>query len=440
MQAELLGARSECPAWRERLARLVPAMVLAGSRFGGVGLQFLVQICVGALAGPYGLGVLQLFASWSSMVGEGFARGLPAWAMRVVAVDTSRGNATSARDNLAWAVQRIVALALVVGLLALLLLALIDDWPAGVYRGIALAVILGAPLFALLRLGADALKGAGEALLAVSIENLVLPGLLLLVCAVCWVSGQTLGVTVLLCTGVAGLALALWAVWKAMPAQLRATSNPSDSASDCLHDRSDINALWANSLLAVAFLQLPFLLLPWYASPDEIGIYAVAHKLVNIVTTLLILLSAIFGPAFAKAAADGGVQGLQRLLRRTQWLSCVIFLPLCAALLLAVEPLALVFNVPSGALWTYLAILAAGQLVNAATGLSGVLLNMAGGAALETRTLAGSLVIAMVAAPAVGAAHGVPGLAVLFSIVLAGKNLASYLAVVIFLSRKDGLA
>jgi O-antigen/teichoic acid export membrane protein len=225
-----------------------------------------------------------------------------------------------------------------------------------------------------------------------------------------------------------------------MPAQLRATSNPSDSASDCLHDRSDINALWANSLLAVAFLQLPFLLMPWYASPDEIGIYAVAHKLVNIVTTLLILLSAIFGPAFAKAAADGGVQGLQRLLRRTQWLSCVIFLPLCAALLLAVEPLALVFNVPSGALWTYLAILAAGQLVNAATGLSGVLLNMAGGAALETRTLAGSLVIAMVAAPAVGAAHGVPGLAVLFSIVLAGKNLASYLAVVIFLSRKDGLA
>jgi hypothetical protein len=117
----------------------------------------------------------------------------------------------------------------------------------------------------------------------------------------------------------------------------------------------------------------------------------------------------------------------------------VIFLPLCAVLLLAVEPLARVFNVPSGALGTYLAILAAGQLVNAATGLSGVLLNMAGGAALETRTLAGSILVAMVAAPAVGTAYGVPGLAVLFSIVLAGKNLASYLAVFIFLSRKEGL-
>jgi O-antigen/teichoic acid export membrane protein len=288
-------------------------------------------------------------------------------------------------------------------------------------------------------LGADALKGAGEALLAVSIENLVLPGLLLLVCAFCWLSGQTLGVTILLCTGVGGLALALCAVWTAMPANLRGASHPSDAVSDGSHDRSDINALWANSLLAVAFLQLPFLLMPWYASPEEIGIYAVAHKLVNIVTTLLILLSAIFGPAFAQAAADGGIKVLQRLLCRTQWLSCVIFLPLCAVLLLAVEPLARVFNVPSGALGTYLAILAAGQLVNAATGLSGVLLNMAGGAALETRTLAGSILIAMVAAPAVGTAYGVPGLAVLFSIVLAGKNLASYLAVFIFLSRKEGL-
>ena len=202
-------------------------------------------------------------------------------------------------------------------------------------------------------------------------------------------------------------------------------------------DTADLSALWANSLLAVAFLQLPFLLLPWFATPADIGVYAVAHKLLNIVSTLLILLSAVFGPAFARAASEGGAAGLRSLLRRTQWLSCAIFLPLCAVLLLGLEPLAGLFNVPADLLGHYLIILAGGQLVNAVTGLSGVLLNMAGGAARETRALAVSLFIAVAAAPVVGSLHGAAGLAVLFSAVLAGKNLASYLAVSRFLADKE---
>lgn len=440
MQADLaLGTTAAPSKWRDRLLGLVPSLMLAVSRCASVAVQFILQIAVGGMAGAGGLGILQLFTSWSSLIGEGLARGLPPWAMRVVAVDMAQKNTARARYHLQWAVRRIVFLALWLGMIAGLVIVWID-WPAEDYYLLAVAVALGAPLFALLRLGSDALKGAGEALRAVTLENLLLPGCLLLVCAACWLTGGTLEPWMLLGGGVIGFSIALWVIWRVLPASLRSGPAISPNESSSSPDRSDINALWANSLLAVAFLQLPFLLLPWYADTAEIGVYAVAHKLVNVVTTLLILMSAVYGPAFARAAADGGAPVLRNLLRRTQRLSCLIFVPLCAALLLAVNSLAEVFNVPGEALAQYLLILAAGQLVNAATGLSAVLLNMSGGAELETRTLTVAIVTTLVAAPAAGAFYGAHGVAVLFSIVLAGKNLASYLAVLVFLSREDRLS
>ena len=73
-----------------------------------------------------------------------------------------------------------------------------------------------------------------------------------------------------------------------------------------------------------------------------------------------------------------------------------------------------------------LLVLCGGHLVNAATGLSGVLLNMAGAARLELAATAGAFAIALLASPFVGAAYGTIGLAVLFSLAIATKNLLSF--------------
>jgi hypothetical protein len=301
-----------------------------------------------------------------------------------------------------------------------------------------LAVLVGAPLFALLRLGAEALKGLGEALRAVTIENLVIPAVLLTVCALCWLADVELTPPIVLCAGVAGIALALLCTVRAFVLHARQTSQPSPACGASGYDSANINALWANSVLSIAFLQLPFLVLPVFATVDEIGVYAVAHKLVNVVTALLILLAAVFGPLFARAAASGETRVLGALLRRTQWISCVIFLPFCAVLLSAVAPLSRLFNVPSANLEMYLFILAAGHLVNAATGLSGVLLNMSGAARLETRALIAALLLGAVAAPPVGALYGASGLAVLFSALIAVKNTVSFAAARLFLARGEG--
>jgi len=193
-------------------------------------------------------------------------------------------------------------------------------------------------------------------------------------------------------------------------------------------DREERRALWLSSVQAIAFLQLPFLVLPAFTDVGTIGVYAVAHKLVNVITTLLILLGSIYGPAFARAAAKADTDRLRYLFRRTQWISLVLFGPAAAILLLASDGIAGLFHVPSQSLHMFMFILVLGQLINAASGLSGILLNLTGGARREWRISLASLGAALLLTVPVGSTYGAIGLAILFSAVIAIKNIASWLA------------
>jgi O-antigen/teichoic acid export membrane protein len=423
--------------WAQRLTRWLPAFAMAGSRGVAVALQFAVQVVVGALAGPAGLGLLQLFNSWTCILGEVLALGLPARSMRVIAVDWQRRDGHQGGALLRAAALLIMrASAIAWGVAALVLATL---WWAGVAPSadigpVLLAVLLAAPLFALLRLGAEALKAVDSPLQAIALESLAAPLVIIVVCTACWTLGRPVTPTILLLAGLAGFAVALLAVWRSIQMRLdpaRATGTAG------LGDRADLTALWTNSMLTILFMHLPFVILPWFATPDEIGVFAVAHKLVSVITTLLILLAAVFGPAFARAADTRDSVALARLLLRTQQLSLLVFMPLVLALLLGSEPLGALFNLPDHALQPFLLALAAGQLVNAATGLPGVLLNMAGAAGRELRTLLLALCIGALLAPWAGATHGAIGIAWAFSIALVIKNLASYLAAQRYLSHLE---
>ena len=67
--------------------------MLAASRGGAILAQFAAQLAVGTLAGASGLGVLQLFTSWTCIAGEVLGLGLPTRAMRQVSVAYAAGQA-----------------------------------------------------------------------------------------------------------------------------------------------------------------------------------------------------------------------------------------------------------------------------------------------------------------------------------------------------------
>jgi O-antigen/teichoic acid export membrane protein len=403
------------------------ALALAASRGAGVLAQVGVQIAVGALGGAAALGVLQLLTSWTGLLGEALGIGHPMRAMRDAAVLGAAGRDAELRRSLRRAAMRIATLGVALAALITVAALVLYGSDNGARTGLIVAIAIATPLFALARLWAEALKGLRWALVAVTVENLTVPLALLGLAAALALSGQALDIRGLLVTAVLGFAATAILLASALRSALTAPrvrdgdgARPPTARSEQLH-------FWLSGLLNIAFLQLPFLLLPLFATAADIGRYAVAHKLLNVITTLLILQAAVFGPRFARAAASRSAAGLAALLARTQLLSAAIFIPCAAVLLLLAEPLAAVFSLPAGSLLPLLLLLSSGQVVNAVTGLSGVLLTMSGRADGEVRLQLAATLLTTAAAFALAPGYGVLGVAAAASAGIAGKNIASYL-------------
>lgn len=413
------------------LKRILSTLRLAGSRGLAMVAQVLVQMAVGALSGPVGLGILQLFSTWSNFLGEILARGWPSMVLKRVSVAWGQDDRPSARATASSASR-----------------AILNGWPLGLVAAVVfvitgqffsisttalegallvLALLAAAIVFALLRVRSEALKGADAPLTAVTLENLALPSVLLAVCLACVLFQVTLSPALLVLGCVLGVVIAAAWLGRAVNAQLGSMVTEAPTV-ESPAERRERRALWLSSAQAIAFLQLPFLVMPAFTDVGTIGVYAVAHKLINVITTLLILLGSIYGPAFARAAADADAGQLRILLRRTQSISLVVFGPAAVILLLTSNGIAGLFNVPPQGLQDFMLILVLGQLINAATGLSGILLNMTGAARTEWRISLLSLCAALLLIVPVGGKYGANGLAILFSAVIASKNIASWLA------------
>jgi O-antigen/teichoic acid export membrane protein len=427
-------------------SRLLSLGGLALSRGGAILTQFLAQLMVAATAGASGLGVLQLLTSWVCIGGEVLALGLPALAMRRVSVATENGEKELVSEILnrsrrlifrAWLVLALVTLG------PLLWLSQAADSPFWAqYGAVCMGALLLAPAFSLTRLYAESLKSLGSPLTAVTLENLVSPAALLLVSGLCWLRGESLTSATLLLTAAIGLGVTPLVLQLRINRQL-ATQIPVTATKAWItpqddYPRSELLHLWGCSVLSIVFLQMPFLLLPLFANVAEIGVFALAHKLINVITALLILLAAVFGPAFARCAARGDNAEISRLLRRTQLLSMALYLPLSFAVIAASDLFGSNLAEDFDGLTLYLLILASGQLVNAATGLAGVMLNMTGAAKCEFYILLGSTAVGLLASLCLGVLYGPLGIACAWSGSVALKNLGSYTLAHKHLSNMEG--
>lgn len=422
--------------------KFLPALALVASRGSAILAQFAAQLVVGTMAGAGALGALQLLTSWTCIAGEVLGLGLPTRAMRDVSIRYEQQQPKQILQILRESRRKIFRLWLTLVMLAALpaiFLARTQDtvsWTE--YSWLLIAAGLAAPLFSLIRLYAESLKATGAALAAVTIESLTSPLALLLACAYCWLAGHpVVTVTLVIAFGLS-LVITPVALSQRLKQQVEKLAPPPAETRDAHAppkvERGDLFYLWGTGVLSISFMHLPFLVMPLYIDTEQIGVFAVAHKLVNVITTLLLLLAAVFGPSFARYAAQGNSQALLGLLRRTQLISTAVFLPVSLLLIALAKPLADLFGEDFGNLQIYLAILAAGQLVNAATGLSGLLMNMAGAASKEMYTLITAMVAALAGSAWIGPEYGATGLAIVFSCSIALKNIASYLLAISLLN------
>jgi O-antigen/teichoic acid export membrane protein len=400
------------------LKRFTKLAMLILLRLVGVGLQFAVQLVVARLTGAAGLGLLQVFSTWTCVLGEAIASGRPAHAMKTLAVAKDHSSSAQLQAYL----QRGLVHMLLLWSLALIFALLLSQLELAHERVLWMAVG-AAILFAVLRLMSEALKSLAGASTSVFVENAG-PALILLLGCTYWSSqAGPVAVEALLLVYAAGFgvcALVLWLVCRWRLLRLSGADTQPLPA-----PLAELAPLWGVGLLSILFMQLPFLFMPYYANPAEIGQFALAFKLVNLISTILLLLGAIYGPRFARLIDQGDRSALGRELWSSQYTALLLYLPALVLLIVFASPLLEMFGGEFADAQRFLWILAAGQLVNAATGLPGLLLNMGGGSRQELACLALSLVLATVGALLVGPHWGASGIAVVYSTMLAGKNLAS---------------
>ncbi|GLI01139.1 polysaccharide biosynthesis-like protein [Phytohabitans aurantiacus] len=334
---------------------------------------------------------------------------------------------------------------------------LADDDPAGVRGTVRLGLVIsfagslaiGAGLFALAPVLADALHDP-SLVTGLRLVALALPASTVCEAALAatrgWrtqrpftVIGQVyepasrLALTGLALASGFGLTGALWAVviasWSAALLALGALVRlmrrvaPAEPAYRPRELFSFSTVSWASSLASTGLIWLDTLLLGAFGNGD-IGVYNVATRLVTLAIFVLAPINAAFGPYIAYLYRQGKLPEVRRIYAAATGWVVRLSLPAFVALLVFPADLLRFFGGTFATGATVTVVLAVGQLVNAATGPCGTLLNMSGKVWLNMVDNVGALVLNVALNLWLIPAYGVIGAAVAWSASLVAVNLA----------------
>lgn len=359
---------------RRHLSRAASATVII--RFANLGISLGVGVLLARLMGAEGFGVYAFAMALVGMLGIPATLGLPTLIVRESAIYWHESQYALLRGLLRRADQLILATSF---LLAPAL------WWLGIYslgeEG-GRVMLLGAallPLTALIAARGSALRGLNRIVASQLPEQILRPGALLLgVTAVFLLAGElspadAMGVQLL----VSSLALAVSVIWlrRALPGVVWRA--PPVYAT----------GRWARSAVPFLFLggvalinnQLDLIMLGLLRSAEEVGIYRACVAAAQLVIFVLQVFNFVISPALAQLYRTGDNRRLQSLVTATARAALLGSLPVALVLGVFGGPvLGAVFGAEFSAGAAALAILCVGQLINAAMGPVGNILNMTG--------------------------------------------------------------
>lgn len=204
--------------------------------------------------------------------------------------------------------------------------------------------------------------------------------------------------------------------------------NKSATASSTLNESVNFKKLipfWLSSILGMWFLSMPLLFAPVFSDIHDTGIFSSAYRLITVIVNVMMVLSGIYGPRFARDYNNKNYAVLYEDLKKTAYISIGMFLPLFLIFMIFPKEILSIFgpDFSAGAHW--LQIMATGQLVYSATGLVGLLLNMIHKEKLELMLMVLSSVLMLTMMLVLGYLYSITGIAIAFAVGLAFKNLVS---------------
>jgi O-antigen/teichoic acid export membrane protein len=222
------------------------------------------------------------------------------------------------------------------------------------------------------------------------------------------------GVAIALCVGVGHALLA-----RHLPAPARA-AEPEVQGREWM--RVSLPLLLVSGM-RLLLGQADILLVGVLIGTTEAGIYTAASRLSHLITFGQNAANGIVAPMISELHSQGEKAKLQRLVTLSSWASTAFALAAAALLVLGGKLLLSLFGKDFVGSWTVLAILAAGQVVNAASGPVGYLLNMTGHQDANARILAWTVGLNIALAIPAILLWGAAGASAATGLLIAIKNL-----------------
>ncbi|MBT8448096.1 MAG: oligosaccharide flippase family protein [Gammaproteobacteria bacterium] len=410
------------------------------SRGIGLLLQLSLTVILGRMLGAAGMGVFSLYTSWMMMFASISDLGMPNHVLRTVSVEDDRKKRNQAIRFTLSVIKTLLLSGVLLAFLMMLISDLVSPNNSSIdYQTILTLSALSAVAFTIIRVLSEALKGIRQVNLALTAETALLPLAVLTVLGILhlydWdISAQGYLVLHLILMIVVTMVM-LW-----MLLHFKAQSLKTDEEEvPALFNRS-LLPFWGSGLLNMWFMNMPIILLPQFATTEEIGVFGVAYRLIAFASIILVTLASLFAPKFARDFANSDVEALKQGLKHSQKLSMLIFIPMLIVFTVFAEPMLGMFGEEFKAGKEILWILVVGQTINAATGLVGFMMNMIHQEKQEfyihlTTTLTLMAMIFLLGNP-----YGVTGVAVAYAAALVIKNLTSLIFSLYHLNAMQRLA
>ncbi len=398
-------------------------LILVVTRGMTITCQFVFQIMLARLVGAQGMGIFQLFITWLSTLGEAITLGRPANMMRHIAHLTP---STNRKDIIGFIIKSaccVIAFSVFISSGIYLIIHKLNLFKlSSELQQVLTWVCMFLLAYCLMRLFSESLKALGKTKLAVFLETGLIPCFMLLLLAVNVLTTKSLEIShiTLLYGGIYyvvafAMALVLYANIKAI-----APNNTGEAFT--ANPLANLFSLSGDALLGIVFVYFPILFMPLYAPVSEVGITSAAFRYIALATTLLLVLASWFGPKFSKAYANDKPLLTRKLLWQSQLYSVALYLPFFCLFIFFAKPLLAVFGHEFISASNYLIILAFAQLVNAATGLPGILLKMIGKTHVEFCILLCTLICSILLLPWLGNSYGALGVIGIFAGAIVMKN------------------
>lgn len=321
-------------------------------------------------------GVYATIIAWTTVLSLFGGFGMPLAGVRFLPVYRARGEWASFRRflQLACGLGVLSSVAIGIGFVVLFLSVLS-------FRPDAKAAMAGAPLILLLcltALGVVSLQAMQLPLRAEALPNLVRPLLIALVVGgTGWLAGPPDAPLALALTALATLIImvtTLVALWRVLPANLPKSRSLAAEPAWIASGLAFLVSGAAMSLIE----RVDTILVSAQIGPGEAGIYSVASRLALMVGFALSSVNALLAPMSADLFARGDLAGLQRCLANGALLSTALGIVVAALLLISGSFLLHLFGPAFSRASPALAVLTAGQLLQAMCGSAFGMLAVAG--------------------------------------------------------------